>query len=188
MCVQITKLCQRTCGKCSLHPSLSYQDNMNKKFLRLCCCGRFLLNCSPLTEQTDKERSEKNEIKGKTWRWLGASEWLNPQRCRSWVRLWDGAALKPPEISCFQRILWSRSLPRLLHSSTPVRRQEGVRPHPLILRPPPQQAAEHLKPEKDHPNVATNPQAPLREPEPFHLMPKASEFNAAVLKSWEFEF
>lgn len=72
---------------------------------------------------------------------------------RETERLWSPP---PPSRSCvFKESCGLLRRLRSLHSSTPVRRQEWERPHPLPLRPPPQQAAKHL-------------QAPLGEPEPRH--------------------
>lgn len=123
-------LCQRMCGKCLLAPSLTYQDNQIFTFSLLRSWIRNTVKANYLTELTiwRKEKWEKLNKRYKTVFDLthqsgGTHSGAGVGFVSETERLWS-----PPEISCFQRILWSRSLPRLFHSSTPVRRQEERAP------------------------------------------------------------
>lgn len=109
------------------------------EFLQLCCSGpciqhEFLSKCEPLTRQslTKKARKwNKRRTRRLTWS-IRAARATKAAEFGSFV---NGAALKPPEISCFQRILWSPLLPR--STRRPPYRDRGGRPHPLTFKTPP---------------------------------------------------
>lgn len=94
---------------------------------------------------------------------------------------WSGSEA-PPRSHVFKESCGLVRCLACISRRPPYGDKRGGRPHPLTLRPPPQQAAEHLKSEKDHPNAGANPQAPLSEPEAFSF----NQLPHQTDKSWEF--
>lgn len=106
------------------------------QFWQFCCSGHciqheFLSKCEPLTRRGLAKKARKwNERRTRRLtRSIRAERATKAPEFGSFV---NGAALKPPEISCFQRILWSPSLPRF--TRRPPYRDRGGRPHPLTFK------------------------------------------------------